>query len=244
MRGGSRVARRWLDQSFLGRSLWQIVPRDHHQSTHSLRRRQIITVVVVVVGAIVLGISLRIEPGSPWFYPSSVALASVWAAGAFASGPLHLGRIVSITGDDHRRPVLQPILLGLAMAGVFVVGALLVRQIDPLAAQVGNVLKYATEGSLPILAVITIINGIAEELFFRGAAYAAITRHPVVWTTVAYTVATAATGNIMLSFAAALLGVVVGLQRRASGGILAPILTHCTWSIAMLFLLPVIFGLR
>ncbi|MGA8850575.1 MAG: type II CAAX endopeptidase family protein [Aeromicrobium sp.] len=238
------MARRWLDESFLGRSLWHIVPRDHQQSDSSLRRRQITTVVVVIVGAIVLGISIRIEPGSPWFYPSSVALAAVWAVGAFASGPLHLGRIASITGDDHRRPVIQPILLGLAMAGVFVAGALIVRQIEPLAAQVGNVLKFATEGSLPILAVITILNGIAEELFFRGAAYAAITRRPVLWTTVAYTVATAATGNIMLSFAAALLGVVVGLQRRASGGILAPILTHCTWSMAMLLLLPVIFGLR
>ena len=118
------------------------------------------------------------------------------------------------------------------------------RQIEPLADQVGGVLQFAIAGSLPILAVITLVNGIAEELFFRGAAYAAITRHPVVWTTVAYTVATAATGNLMLSFAAALLGVVVGLQRRASGGILAPILTHCTWSMMMLFVLPPIFGLR
>jgi membrane protease YdiL (CAAX protease family) len=46
----------------------------------------------------------------------------------------------------------------------------------------------------------------------------------------------------MLSFAAVLLGVVVGLQRRASGGILAPILTHVTWSISMLFALPALFG--
>jgi uncharacterized protein len=46
----------------------------------------------------------------------------------------------------------------------------------------------------------------------------------------------------MLSFAAVLLGLIVGLQRRASGGILAPILTHCTWSLAMLFALPAIFG--
>ena len=38
-----------------------------------------------------------------------------------------------------------------------------------------------------------------------------------------------------------LLGVVVGLQRRASGGILAPILTHLTWSLSMLYLLPLIF---
>jgi len=35
---------------------------------------------------------------------------------------------------------------------------------------------------------------------------------------------------------------VVGLQRRASGGVLAPILTHCTWSISMVFVLPLLFG--
>ena len=45
----------------------------------------------------------------------------------------------------------------------------------------------------------------------------------------------------MLAFAAAILGTVVGLQRRASGGILAPILTHVTWSLTMLLALPAIF---
>ena len=104
-----------------------------------------------------------------------------------------------------------------------------------------TIIDYADQGSLPLLAVITAVNGVAEELFFRGAAYAAITRHPVLWTTVAYAVATLATGNVMLSFAAVLLGLVVGLERRASGGILAPILTHCTWSLTMLVALPLVF---
>ena len=122
------------------------------------------------------------------------------------------------------------------------VGGLIVRQIDPLERQVSSILDFADQGSLPILVVLTAVNGIAEELFFRGAAYAAITRHPVAWTTLAYAVATAATGNIMLAFAALLLGLVVGLQRRASGGILAPILTHVTWSLSMLFALPLLFG--
>jgi hypothetical protein len=54
-------------------------------------------------------------------------------------------------------------------------------------------------------------------------------------------VATLATGNVMLGIAAILLGTVVGLQRRASGGVLAPILTHCTWSLAMLYVLPLVF---
>ena len=57
----------------------------------------------------------------------------------------------------------------------------------------------------------------------------------------AYAVATLATGNVMLAFAALLLGAVVGLERRASGGILAPILTHCAWSLTMLFALPALF---
>jgi membrane protease YdiL (CAAX protease family) len=47
----------------------------------------------------------------------------------------------------------------------------------------------------------------------------------------------------MLVFAALTLGVVFGLQRRASGGILAPMITHVTWSMIMLFALPPLFGL-
>jgi membrane protease YdiL (CAAX protease family) len=51
-----------------------------------------------------------------------------------------------------------------------------------------------------------------------------------------------ATGNPRLVFAAATLGLVLGLQRRASGGVLAPILTHITWSTLMLFVLPPLFN--
>ena len=227
--------RRWFE-----RSLWDVVPRDHRESPTALRRRQLVTIGFVVLGAIVLGLSLRISPGSVWFYPATLGLAVVWMVGAFASGPLHLGRIAR--DDMHVRPILNPILIGLGLAGVFVVGGLVVRQIDPLERQVSSILDFADQGSIPILMVITAVNGIAEELFFRGAAYASITRRPVLWTTLAYGVATAATGNIMLSFAALLLGLLVGLQRRASGGILAPILTHITWSLSMLFALPLLFG--
>lgn len=225
---------------WLHRSLWTVVPRDQRDTAEALRRRQVVTAVVVLIGGAVLGWSLRIEPGSHAFYAGTAVLALVWTVGAFVSGPLHLGRIPR--AEDQARPVVAPILLGLLLAGIFVVGGLVVREIDWLDQQVRSVLDFADQGSIPLLLVITIINGIAEELFFRGAAYAAIPRHPVVWTTVAYFVATLATGNIMLAFAAILLGGVCGLQRRASGGVLAPILTHVTWSVAMLFALPAIFG--
>jgi membrane protease YdiL (CAAX protease family) len=232
---GMNSVRDWLH-----RALWEVVPRDHRETPAALRRRQVVTAAFVVLGGIVLGISLRIEPGSAWFYAGTVGLAAVWAVGAFLSGPLHLGRIAHTGGP--RRPVIAPILLGLGLAGVFLVGGLAVRSIPFLDEQVRSVLDHAAEGSLPLLVVITAVNGIAEELFFRGAAYAAVTRYPVPVTTVAYAIATLATGNVMLSFAAVLLGLVVGLQRRASGGILGPILTHVTWSLAMLLILPRLFG--
>ena len=152
-----------------------------------------------------------------------------------------LGRIAH-RSEQLRRPVLGPIVLGLALAALFVVGGLVVREIPWLGDQVRSILDFADEGSVALLLVITVVNGIAEELFFRGAAYAAVTRYPVVVTTIAYAVATLATGNVMLAFAAVLLGAVVGLERRASGGVLAPILTHVTWSATMLLALPLVFG--
>ena len=227
-------------RTWIQRSLWDVVPRDQRDTDQAFRRRQIVAAVVVLVGAGVLGWSLRLEPGGNLFYVAAIVLALVWTVGAFLSGRLHLGRMAR-GSDVFVRPILAPILLGLLMVGIFILGALVVREIPPLADYVSSVLQYADEGSLTLLAIITFFNGIAEELFFRGAMYAAIPQHPVAWTTLAYVVATLATGNIMLGFAAVLLGLVCGLERRASGGILAPILTHITWSLSMLFLLPLLF---
>ncbi|GAA1968355.1 CPBP family intramembrane metalloprotease [Nocardioides panacihumi] len=225
--------------SLLRRSLLDVVPRDHREAPAVLRRRQLVTAGFAVLGALVLGVSLRIEPGNGWFYPATVALAAVWVIGSFASGRLHLGWIGG--GSGVVRPVLAPVLVGLLLAGLFVVGALVVRQVPYLGDRVAGVLGYTDEGSRTVLLLIAGLNGVAEELFFRGAVYAAVTRRPVLWTTLGYTAVTLATGNVMLALAAAVLGLVVGLERRASGGILAPVLTHVTWSAVMLLVLPPLF---
>ncbi len=226
-------------RDWLQRVLWEKVPRDHRETERELRRRQAVTAAVVVVGAVVLGLSLRIPPGSAWFYPATLGLAAVWTVGAVASGPLHLGYIAS--GSGLGRPVVTAVLVALLLTGVFVIGALAVREVPALDRQVRDVLAHADQGFGPLVIVITVVNGVAEELFFRGAAYAATPRHPVLVTGAAYAVATLAAGNPMLAFAAVVLGLVVGLERRASGGVLAPILTHVTWSVAMLVVLPLLF---
>jgi membrane protease YdiL (CAAX protease family) len=213
------------------------VPRDHQQTDQAFRRRRIVVAVVLVIGATLLGLSLSIKPGDALFYPMTLAVAATWTIGGLLSGPLHLGHI-EIRGA-LRRPIVTPLLVGLLAAGIFVLGALVVREIGPLRDYVVSVLAHAREGTLGLIALVTLLNGVAEEIFFRGALFAAIgRRHPVLISTVVYATATVATGNPMLVFAALTLGVVFGLQRRASGGILASTITHVTWSMAMLFALP------
>ena len=92
--------------------------------------------------------------------------------------------------------------------------------------------------------LITVVNGVAEEMFFRGALYTALgSVHPVLISTVVYVVATSAAGNPMLGFAAVILGTVCALERRVTGGVLAPMLTHFFWGLIMVLALPPMFGL-
>jgi hypothetical protein len=234
--------------AWLGRTLGLVRPllidrveRDHRETDQAFRRRRIVVALTIAVGATVLGLSFSTEPGDPRFYVLTLALAATWVVGSLASGPLHLGHI--LFRGTRRRPVITPIVVGLILAGIFIAGALVARLIPPVAGYAEDVLSYARVGNLAVVALITMLNGIAEEMFFRGALFAAIgVRHPVLISTVLYALATVAGGNPLLVAAAAILGTVVGLQRRAGGGILAPILTHITWSMCMLFLLPPIFA--
>lgn len=219
------------------------VPRDHSEPDSAFRRRRIVAGITLVLGAAVLAFSLRLQPGDPRFYVSTVILAVVWGGGAFASGRLHLGHAHTREGGTDR-PYVQAFILGFALLGLFLLGAFVVAKVPALRGPVDGLLDHARFGSFPFVIAITAINGIAEELYFRGALYAAVGRkHAVAITTIAYTLATFATGNPMLAFAAALLGLLVGLQRRVTGGILGPIITHLVWSLGMLLLLPPLFNL-
>jgi membrane protease YdiL (CAAX protease family) len=227
----------------LGPALLVKVPRDHQEPDSAFRRRRVVVAVVLVLGATLLGFSLAAKPGDRAFYLLSAGLAATWSIGGFFSGPLHLGQMPY--RGSLRRPIVTPILLGVVASGIFVLGALVVREIPPLRDYIENILAHARQGSLLLVFLITVVNGIGEEIFFRGALFAAIGRkHPVLISTGIYTVVTLASGNPMLAFAAVTLGFVWGLQRRASGGILGSILTHVTWSTIMLFALPPLFAAK
>ncbi len=207
-----------------------------------VRRRRLTVCVVLVAGAALMAYSLTRRPGDATFYFLTLALAAVWTGGSLLSGPLHLGR--TTWRDTNRRPVIIGAAIGLLLAAAFLAGGLAVRNIPVIADPITRVLEYTNHGSAWLIVVIALVNAVAEELFFRGALYTALGRFfPVVISTLLYAAATLATGNPMLAFAGLILGGVCGLQRRATGGVLAPILTHVTWGPIMVLGLPPIFGL-
>lgn len=226
------------------RSLAYAVPPRAAEPASVVRRRRRRTAAVCAVGAGTLGASLAARPDSARFYGLTAATAVVWTVGAFASGPLHQGWIEMQDGV-RRRPVVVPVATGAGAFGGFVAAALVARRVPVLDAAVRRVLRFADEGSTPWVVVITLANGAAEEVFFRGALYEAVgDRAPVLVSTLAYTATTAASRNPALVLAGAAMGTLFGLQRRATGGVQAPILTHLTWSALMLRYLPRMFGTR
>ncbi|MBU9945300.1 MAG: CPBP family intramembrane metalloprotease, partial [Dermatophilaceae bacterium] len=156
-------------RAFLRAALVTPVERDHTESDAAFRRRRVVAAVTLVIGGVILAIALRIEPGDPRFYGATFALAGVWAAGAFLSGPLHLGRGHTRGGSGSSRAVVQSLALGVMLLALFMVGALVVARIPVLREPVQELLDHARVGSLPLVALITVVNGIAEELYFRGA---------------------------------------------------------------------------
>lgn len=221
--------------------LTHVVPVEHRESAAVVRRRRRIVAVTSVAGAALLGASLSTRPGSREFYLSTGTVAGVWALGGALSGPLHLGWIEN-RDATLRRPVVTPVLTGVGAFGIFYAGALLVQRVPVLDQALARVLAYADAGDSRLVLATTLANGIGEEVFFRGALFSALGgAHPVVASTTVYALATTTTRNPALVLAAAVMGTLFGLQRRASGGVQAPLLTHLTWSALMVHFLPPLF---
>ena len=103
------------------------VERDHRQSDAAFLRRRIVVAITLALGGTLLGLSFSVRQGDPAFYPLTFGLAATWALGSLLSGPLHLGHI--LLAGRLRRPTITPIAVGLLVAGLFVLGALIVRTI-------------------------------------------------------------------------------------------------------------------
>jgi membrane protease YdiL (CAAX protease family) len=205
------------------------------------RDRRPLVAAVALAGTGLLGASLSTEPDSTEFYALTLAVAGTWLAGGLASGPIPF-RSARAAGHSISRDVATPILMGATAFGAFFGAALVARRIPVLNEALTSILSYADRGSDPLVLAITLANGIAEEVFFRGALFSTLDTHRAVpVSTAVYMAATSATRNPALVVASGVMGGLFAAQRRISGGIQAPILTHVTWSALMLRYLPSLF---
>ena len=196
---------------------------------------------MALTGTGLLGASLSAKPASSKFYALTFSVAGTWLVGGLVAEPLHWD---SLRGDERSfgRLVAVPVLTGVAAFGAFLGAALVARRIPVLNEALSSVLDYAERGSDAWVMATTLANGVGEEVFFRGTLFSALgSSHPVGVSTAAYMLATSATRNPALVLASGVMGTVFALQRRASGGLVAPILTHVTWSALMVRYLPVVF---
>jgi len=212
--------------------------REHRESADELRRRRAVVGLTAGLGTALLRRGLRQPPGSAAFFGCTAGVAGTWLAGGVAAGPLHLGREQGPDGG-LRRPTVVPVVTGAAAAAATFGAAVLVRRVPVLKDALASALSYADDGSRPLTYLTVLVNGVAEEVFFRGALYAAVDEpYRLPATTAAYTATVAGTGNVALTLAAGAMGTLFGLQRQASGGIQASTLTHLTWSVLVLRWLP------
>ncbi len=218
-----------------------VVPIVHPEPQSVILRRRRVVAGVSLLGTGLLGVSLSTKPGSKEFYLLTAAVAATWTAGGLLSGPLHLGWIQA-RDQRLRRPILTPVVTGVGAFGFFYGCALIAHRVPVLDRAIGRVLDFADQGNSRLVVATTLANGLGEEVFFRGALYTAIgADQAVLVSTAVYAAATASTRNPALMLAAAMMGTLFGLQRRASGGLQAPVLSHLTWSVLMVRYLPPLF---
>jgi uncharacterized protein len=191
--------------------------------------------------AALLRSSFAAKAGSARFYLLTTSLAGTWTCGALGAGPIPwLGDgWRTRPGSAARALIVVPIVTGAATFAVFYGAARVARRHHALRRAIASVLRYAEAGSTPLVVLIASGSGVAEELFFRGALWSG--SRPLRTTTLAYAASTAATGNPALVLAGLITSVIFGWQRDATGGVLAPAVTHVTWSVLMLRYLPPLF---
>jgi membrane protease YdiL (CAAX protease family) len=191
--------------------------------------------------AALLRSSFAARAGSARFYLLTTSLAGVWTGGALGAGPIPWrgDGWRNHPGGAARALIVVPVITGVATFVVFYGAARAARRHPALRRAIASVLGYADAGPTPLVMLIAAGSGVAEELFFHGALWSG--SRPLRTTTLAYAASTAATGNPALVLAGLITSLVFGWQRDATGGVLAPAVTHVTWSVLMLHYLPPLF---
>ena len=202
----------------------------------SLRSRWALLLLTFVLGSAALGITLNLEPGHAAFVPGTLAMATIWALGARACGPL-TGSAPK-AGPARRcwapRPVRWRWDCACSSARPWPgwrPWPSPSRRCWPTAVPPPCPSSWPSPRSTASPRRRTSAAPCTRPCRARSA-----------WLVSAaiYALATLPAGIALLTAGAAFLGGITGLLRRVSGGLLAPTTAHLIWSVGMLLLLPTV----
>jgi membrane protease YdiL (CAAX protease family) len=203
--------------------------------------QRVVVAITLVVGTALLGYGLHSPGDSAGFYGGTIGAAAVWFAGGFAAGGVRWRPPPGAV--PQRRQFAIAAGVGVALYGFLVGLDLAVREIPFLDDALDRILSDADRGPLLAVLSVTLLNAVAEEVFFRGAAFTMVDRRSgervaVVATTVVYVAVTAVSANVVLIAAAVLIGAATAVERRVTGAIGPTVVTHVLWSTLMVTAFP------
>ncbi|MCP3426208.1 CPBP family glutamic-type intramembrane protease [Rothia sp. AR01] len=199
---------------------------------------------------VLLGVVLPAVLGAAGLFVSSIGErgGTVFYAGTFFTAVVYIvtwiffgDRRTSFERAEPITDILRGALIGLALIAVFVVGALMVRDVEVLSGPVDGLLDNARLGIIWLTVLTTTVNGVGEELFFRNVAV-----HRLPWSENVsriasvglYMLVTASMGVPLLIFAALVIGAVAQYEAKRSGALASSITLHLVWTLGMLLVLP------
>ena len=186
--------------------------------------------IAIAVGTICFGAALALRTVvDPWLATGAVAAVSALVA-AWALGRARLRQLFS----SHAGGVLRAALLGVGLVlathvAFRAVAPLLGAHVAHLYASIDVATPRAARAALTLGVVV------AEELVWRGCAVEVA--GPVLAVAL-YALPQVAGGEWILVAAALGLGVVLDQQRRRSGNVVEPLVTHAIWSVAIFVVVP------
>ena len=144
-----------------------------------------------------------------------------------------------------RRLVAMGLVSGLTLYALFSAGALVV-QATPLWSGVQSVVDLTRTTAPGMVAVLVIVLGTSpsEEVLWRGAVFARLTRRygagwrPVVLDAVVYAAFVGLSGSLVLPLAALVCGTVWARQRQVTGSLVPSLVSHALWSLLMFLYVP------
>lgn len=175
--------------------------------------------------------------GSPLFLAATFSVATLYIASWLLWGSPR----TTFRANSAARDAARGTLLGVLLAAIFLGSALVVREIPALAGPAHDLLNNTREG-VPALALTTLlVNGVAEEVFYRRT----LIRHlahsrglAIAGAMLLYMMTAAGLGVPLLVAAAIPMGALTHWEAEKTRSLVSPIFVHIAWSLGMFFLLP------